>query len=138
MGVQLGTRVYTLNNPKLPKHAKYMAGPTQRNGMWYATWKNQNGITEKKSTKVTVKGQDGISAKQAKAYAQLVADRMERLAKGQTTYLQVADALRSVAQSSGMGGKMPSVRVCLTDFQGQAGAKTESNRASAPIRPGRK
>lgn len=29
-----------------------MAGLTQRNGMWYATWKNQNGITEKKSTKV--------------------------------------------------------------------------------------
>lgn len=110
---------------------KNMAGLTQRNGMWYATWKNQNGITEKKSTKVPVKGQDGISAKQAKAYAQQVADSMERLAKGQTTYIQAADALRSVAQASGMGGKMPTVREYLAEFQGMAGAKTESNRKRA-------
>lgn len=56
---------------------------------------------------------------------------MERLAKGQTTYATAADALRSVAQASGMGGKMPTVREYLTDFQGQAGAKTESNRRRA-------
>ena len=108
-----------------------MAGLTQRNGMWYATWKNQNGITEKKSTKVPIKGKAGVSAKQSKAYAQQVADSMERLAKGQTTYATAADALRSVAQASGMGGKMPTVREYLTDFQGQAGAKTESNRRRA-------
>ena len=99
--------------------------------MWYATWKNQNGITEKKSTKVPIKGKAGVSAKQSKAYAQQVADSMERLAKGQTTYATAADALRSVAQASGMGGKMPTVREYLTDFQGQAGAKTESNRRRA-------
>lgn len=108
-----------------------MAGLTQRNGMWYATWKNQNGITEKKSTKVPIKGKAGVSAKQSKAYAQQVADSMERLAKGQTTYATAADALRSVAQASGMGGKMTTVREYLTDFQGQAGAKTESNRRRA-------
>lgn len=108
-----------------------MAGLTQRNGMWYATWKNQNGITEKKSTKVPIKGKAGVSAKQSRAYAQQVADSMERLAKGQTTYATAADALRSVAQASGMGGKMPTVREYLTDFQGQAGAKTESNRRRA-------
>ena len=99
--------------------------------MWYATWKNQNGITEKKSTKVPIKGKAGVSAKQSRAYAQQVADSMERLAKGQTTYATAADALRSVAQASGMGGKMPTVREYLTDFQGQAGAKTESNRRRA-------
>ncbi len=99
--------------------------------MWYATWKNQNGITEKKSTKVPIKGKAGVSAKQSKAYAQQVADSMERLAKGQTTYATAADALRSVAQASGMGGKMPTVREYLIDFQGQAGAKTESNRRRA-------
>lgn len=108
-----------------------MAGITQRNGMWYATWKKHNGQTEKKSTKVPVKGMDGVTAKQAKAYAQQVADSMERLAKGQTTYTQAADALRLVAQASGMGAEMPTVRKYLADFQGQAGAKTESNRKRA-------
>ncbi|MBR5195650.1 MAG: tyrosine-type recombinase/integrase [Akkermansia sp.] len=108
-----------------------MAGLTQRNGMWYATWKKQNGTTEKKSTKVPVKGRDGISAKQSKAYAQQVADSMERIAKGQTTYTQAADALRLVAQASGMGVAMPTVRDFLTDFQGQASPKTEKNRRRA-------
>jgi hypothetical protein len=70
-------------------------------------------------------------ARQAQKLAQEVADGMERLAMGQTTYLQAADALRSVAQASGMGGKMPTVREYLTDFQGQAGAKTESKRKRA-------
>ena len=56
---------------------------------------------------------------------------MERIAKGQTTYTQAADALRLVAQASGMGVAMPTVRDFLTDFQGQASPKTEKNRRRA-------
>lgn len=109
-----------------------MAWIEERSGSnnYLACWK-QNGKKIRKSTGVPVKGRDGMSARQAQKLAQEVADGMERLAKGQTTYLQAADALRSVAQASGMGGKMPTVREYLTEFQGQAGAKTESNRKRA-------
>ncbi len=109
-----------------------MAWIEERSGSnnYLACWK-QNGKKIRKSTGVPVKGRDGMSARQAQKLAQEVADGMERLTKGQTTYLQAADALRSVAQASGMGGKMPTVREYLTDFQGQAGVKTESNRKRA-------
>ena len=109
-----------------------MAWIEERDGSknYMACWK-QNGKKMRKSTGVPIKGKDGMTAKQAQKLAQEVADSMERLSKGQTTYLQAADALRSVAQASGMGGKMPTVREYLTDFQGQAGAKTESNRRRA-------
>lgn len=109
-----------------------MAWIEERDGSknYMACWK-QNGKKMRKTTGVPIKGKDGMTAKQAKAYAQQVADSMERLAKGQTTYTSAADALRSVAQASGMGGKMPTVREYLTEFQGQAGAKTEKNRRRA-------
>ena len=114
-----------------PQHT-HMAWTETRQGscVYVACWK-QDGKKIRKSTGVPVKGRDGMSARQAQKLAQEVADGMERLAKGQTTYLQAADALRSVAQASGMGGKMPTVREYLTEFQGQAGAKTESNRKRA-------
>ena len=67
----------------------------------------------------------------SKQLAQQVADNMERVANGQTSYAQAADALRAVAQSIGMITKMPIVREFLTDFQGQASPKTESNRRRA-------
>ena len=44
---------------------------------------------------------------------------------------EAADALRAVAQATGMITKMPTVREFLTDFQGQASPKTESNRRRA-------
>lgn len=56
---------------------------------------------------------------------------MERIAKGQTSYLQAADALRAVAQASGMSAPMPTIREYLTTYQGMAGPKTESNRKRA-------
>ena len=56
---------------------------------------------------------------------------MERVATGQTSYTQAADALRAVAQATSMITKMPTVREFLTDFQGQASPKTESNRRRA-------
>lgn len=109
-----------------------MAWIEERKGSknYLACWK-QNGKKMRKTTGVPIKGKDGMTAKQAKTYAQQVADSMERIAKGQTTYTHAADALRSVALASGMGTAMPSIREYLTDFQGQAGAKTESNRKRA-------
>lgn len=102
----------------------------QGSSVYVACWK-QNGKKIRKSTGVPIKSRDGLTSKQSAKLAQEVADNMERLAKGQTTYTQAADALRSVAQASGMGAKMPTVREYLTGYHGQAGAKTESNRRRA-------
>ena len=102
----------------------------QGSNVYVACWK-QDGKKIRKSTGVPIKGKDGMTAKQSAKLAQEVADNMERVAKGQTTLLQAATALRSVAQASGMGVKMPSVREYLAKVQGQASPKTESNRKRA-------
>ena len=106
-----------------------MAETKDRKGIWQAEfWANGKRI--RKSTGIAV-GATRAEQRANKQLAQQVADNMERVAKGETSYTQAADALRSVAQASGMGGKMPSVRDYLTEFQGMAGAKTESNRKRA-------
>lgn len=97
---------------------------------WYAVWK-MDGVNKFKNTKIPVAGDKTRTRAQAEAAARIAANSMEALAKGRTTYTQAADALRTVAQNSGMGAEMPSVREYLTAFQGMAGAKTESNRRRA-------
>ena len=89
-----------------------------------------NGKRTRKSTGIAV-GATRAEQRASKQLAQQVADNMERVATGQTSYTQAADALRAVAQATGMITKMPTVREFLTDFQGQASPKTESNRRRA-------
>ena len=106
-----------------------MAETKDRKGIWQAEfWANGKRI--RKSTGIAV-GATRAEQRASKQLAQQVADNMERVAKGETSYTQAADALRTVAQASGMIAKMPTVREFLTDFQGQAGPKTESNRRRA-------
>ena len=106
-----------------------MAETKERNGIWQAEfWANGKRI--RKSTSIAV-GTTRAELSTSKQLAQQVADNMERVANGQTSYAQAADALRAVAQATGMITKMPTVREFLTDFQGQASPKTESNRRRA-------
>ena len=106
-----------------------MAETKDRNGIWQAEfW--VNGKRTRKSTGIAV-GATRAEQRASKQLAQQVADNMERVATGQTSYTQAADALRAVAQATGMITKMPTVREFLTDFQGQASPKTESNRRRA-------
>ena len=99
--------------------------------IWYAFYDDASGKRHRKSTGLPVAGNSTMTPAQTKATAQHMADSMEAVAKGNTTYTRAADALRAVAQMHGMGAVMPSVRDFLTAFQGQAGAKTESNRRRA-------
>ena len=106
-----------------------MAETKDQNGIWQAEfW--VNGKRTRKSTGIAV-GATQAEQRASKQLAQQVADNMERVATGQTSYTQAADALRAVAQATGMISKMPTVREFLTDFQGQASPKTESNRRRA-------
>ena len=106
-----------------------MSETKERNGIWQAEfWANGKRI--RKSTSIAV-GSTRAEQRTSKQLAQQVADNMERVANGQTSYARAADALRAVAQATGMITKMPTVREFLTDFQGQASPKTESNRRRA-------
>lgn len=110
-----------------------MASITCKRGngrFWYAVWK-VDGKNKFKNTKIPVAGDKTRTRAQAEAAARHLANSMEAVAKGRTTYAQAVDAFRVVAQNSGMGAEMPSVRDFLTTFQGIAGAKTESNRRRA-------
>lgn len=107
-----------------------MAWLHDRSGTWEARWK-VNGKRFQKSTGIKVAGQSGMTPKQAKKLAQQAADSMELAAKGETPLAVAVDAVRAVADAQGIGGKTPAVREYLRDFQGQASAKTESNRRRA-------
>ncbi len=56
---------------------------------------------------------------------------MEQAAKGNITMHEAMDALRSVERINGAGGNIPTVREYLTNYKGQATAKTESNKKRA-------
>ena len=87
-----------------------MAETKDRKGIWQAEfWANGKRI--RKSTGVAV-GATRAEQRASKQLAQQVADNMERVAKGETSYTQAADALRTVAQATGMIAKMPTVRSC--------------------------
>lgn len=106
-----------------------MAETKERNGIWRAEFR-ADGKRIRKSTSIAV-GSPRAEHRTSKQLAQQVADNMERVANGQTSYAQAADELRAVAQATGMITKMPTVCEFLTDFQGQASPKTESNRRRA-------
>lgn len=83
-----------------------------------------------KSTRVPRK-QAGKTERQLRKMAEDVAQAMEDAASKATPLHRIQDAVRLSAERAGLGGKMPSVREYLLDFQGQAGAKTEYNRRRA-------
>lgn len=83
-----------------------------------------------KSTRVPLK-QAGKTERQLRKMAEDVAQAMEDAASKATPLHRIQDAVRLSAERAGLGGKMPSVREYLLDFQGQAGAKTEYNRRRA-------
>ena len=88
-----------------------MAETKERNGIWQAEFR-ANGKRIRKSTSIAV-GTTRAEQRTGKQLARQVADNMERVANGQTSYAQAADALRAVAQASfvvsnpGLGMSMP-------------------------------
>lgn len=59
-----------------------MAWLKEREGTWYAKWRDADGKEVVKSTKVKAKPADGKKPADAKKFAQLTADNMEHVAKG--------------------------------------------------------
>lgn len=105
-----------------------MAGLTQRNGTWYATWK-KNGITAKKSTGISV-GSGKVEQRKNKQIAQQVADSMEAAAKGESLD-KALDAVRAVAESNGGASKIPTVREYLASVPATSSPSSEMNRKRA-------
>lgn len=96
---------------------------------WVACFK-VDGKKVAKTTGVPLK-LAGKSAKQLRKAAEEVAQAMQDAATKATPLHRIQDAVRLSAERAGLGGKMPSVREYLLDFQGQAGEKTEYNRRRA-------
>ena len=87
-----------------------MAGLTKRNGMWYATWK-QNGTTIKRATGFPV-GSTREEQRKNKLAAEQTANSMEATAKGQPID-KALDAMRAVGELVGSATRIPSLRVFL-------------------------
>ena len=72
-----------------------------RNNVWFAVWR-ENGKKVVRSTKVKAKG------KKEQKLAQVTAEAMESAAKG-GSLTKALQAVRSVAETMGMGGELPSI-----------------------------
>lgn len=106
-----------------------MAGLIERSGKWYATFRI-NGTTKRVNTGVQIE-QKGRKASQLEAEARQKAAVLEQRAKGLMNYSAALDALRNVERINGAGGNIPTVREYLTNYKGQATAKTEKNKKCA-------
>lgn len=105
-----------------------MAGLTERNGTWYATWK-KNGLTSKKSTGIPV-GSGKVEQKKNRQLAEQVAAQMENVAKGGNVDKAV-EAIRGVAEGQGMVTKTPTVREYLLSVPATSSESSERNRRRA-------
>lgn len=106
-----------------------MAGIFQKNGMWYACWKNGARGCQR-STGIKVKP-DNMTAKKAEALARQQAEAMEQAAKGSAPFDKLTDAIRGAAEMSGMGAAMPTLREYLDAFPRTATEGSEKNRHRA-------
>ena len=87
-----------------------MASIKQRKNTWYAVWYD-NGKSVVRTTGIAVKG-----AKEKKL-AQATADAMEQSAKGNITLNTALDSLRKMADTLGLGSKVPQVRDYLNEYK---------------------
>ncbi len=104
-----------------------MAGVYKQKGKldWYALWKvGRRNV--RKSTHVRIV-QAGKTERQTRKEASDVADRLEALAKGETTLEKQIDALRAIQAASGKAAKVPSVAEYLTGFAAGGGSRNKSN-----------
>ncbi|MBE6436376.1 MAG: hypothetical protein E7030_09270 [Akkermansiaceae bacterium] len=106
-----------------------MAGVIERSEKWYATFRI-NGTTKRVNTGVPIE-QKGRKPSQLEAEARQKAVILEQRAKGLLNHSSALDALRSVERINGGGGMIPTVREYLTNYKGQATAKTEKNKKRA-------
>ena len=102
-----------------------MAGLTKRNGMWYATWK-QNGTTIKRATGFPV-GSTREEQRKNKLAAEQTANSMEATAKGQPID-KALDAVRAVGELVGSATRIPSLRDFLTSIPATTSESSEKNR----------
>lgn len=98
--------------------------------MWYAVYW-VNGKQVKHKTGVLVKGQPGVTPKQAEKLARNAADIAERQAKGETTLSGAMDALRAAAQANGVADSIPTVREYLATVRDLKRDRSQNNRARA-------
>lgn len=103
-----------------------MACIVKRSGRldWYACY-YVNGVQVRKSTGVKIKS-EGYTPAQLKKMAQVQADRMEALARGDSLVDKQIDALRSAADAMG-GARVPTLRDYLDKFEIAGGEQNHSN-----------
>lgn len=103
-----------------------MASLEKREGRksWYAVF-YVNGKKVRKGTGVNIKAV-GYTAAQLKKMAQIQADRMEALARGDVMLDKQMDALRAAADATG-GAKVPSLKDYLDNFDIAGGEQNRSN-----------
>ena len=87
-----------------------------RNNVWFAVWR-ENGKKVVRSTKVKAKG------KKEQKLAQVTAEAMESAAKG-GSLTKALQAVRSVAETMGMGGELPSIHDYFSGYK--AGGKAQN------------
>lgn len=106
-----------------------MAGIYKRGGVWYAQFRI-NGRIIRQSTGVPIKGQQGVSARQARKLARQAADLAEQQAKGECVLSVALDALRTAARAQGVGG-VPTVREYLATIRERKHDRSQRNRERA-------
>lgn len=104
-----------------------MACVTKRKNTWFGFRTTPDGRNVMKSTKVKVKT-PGLTEKQTRQQAKVVADTMENVAKGITLPDKALDALRAVAEVNGPAKPVPTIEDYLNDFPALGSPKTEKTR----------
>lgn len=107
-----------------------MAYLKQRGAVWCAVWR-ENGKKIVRTTAIPVEGEHGQTAKAAKKQAQMIADSMEAVAKGNASLEKAFDALRAVAVAAGHSKPAVSVRELLDAMPRTSRASSENNRKRA-------